>query len=281
MTEQNEKTPFHWKSDIAWKNRDRIVVRGYDVNELTGNLDFGQMLFLVLKGELPTEAQAKITNAMMVSLAEHAMSPSSATVRFATAGGAELNGAVSAGVAAIGRLHGTADRPAHMYIGVENRAEAEGISIEEAAALTVQEMRARRENMPGYHHAQHIRDPRTVRLMELSDKLGITGKYVGIARAMEDATVEVFGRRLWINGPGAMGCIGLDAGYTPLEMKAMFITCRTLSLCAHSIEESLTEKGWRASENTDMVQPLSLQMQGPDWYHGPADRHLPDAAREA
>ena len=274
--EKADKTPFHWKSDIAWKNRTRIVVRGYDVNELTGNLDFGQMLFLVLKGELPTPAQAKITNAMMVSLAEHAMSPSSATVRFATSGGAELNGAVSAGVAAIGRLHGTADRPANMFIGVEKRADEEGISIEEAARLTVAEMRARRENMPGYHHAQHIRDPRTVRLMELSDKLGITGKYVTIARAMEDATEEVFGRRLWINGPGAMGCIGLDAGYTPIEMKAMFITARTLSLCAHSIEESITEKGWRASENSDMVQPLSLQMQGPDWYNGPADRHLPD-----
>ena len=271
-----EKTPFHWKSDIAWKNRDRIVVRGYDVNELTGNIDFGEMLFLVLKGELPTRAQAKITNAMMVSLAEHAMSPSSATVRFATSGGAELNAAVSAGVAAIGRLHGTADRPADMFLWVEKRAADEGISIEDSAALTVAEMRARRENMPGYHHAQHIRDPRTVRLMELSDKLGVTGKYVAIARAMEDATEEVFGRRLWINGPGAMGCIGLDAGYTPAEMKAMFITCRTLSLCAHSIEESTTEKGWRASENSDMVQPLSLQMQGPDWYHGPADRHLPE-----
>ena len=270
-----EKTPFHWKSNIAWKNRDRIVVRGYDVNELTGNLDFGQMLFLVLKGELPTEAQAKITNAMMVSLAEHAMSPSSATVRFATSGGAELNGAVSAGVAAIGRLHGTADRPANMFIGVEKRAEDEGIPMEEAAALTVQEMRARRENMPGYHHAQHIRDPRTVRLLELSDKWGISGTYVAIARAMEDATEGVFGRRLWINGPGAMGCIGLDAGYSPLEMKAMFITARTLSLCAHSIEESTREKGWRASENSDMVQPLSLQMQGPDWYDGPGDRELP------
>jgi citrate synthase len=275
-----EKTPFHWKSDIAWKNRDRIVVRGYDVNELTGNLDFGQMLFLVLKGELPTEAQAKITNAMMVSLAEHAMSPSSATVRFATSGGAELNSAVSAGVAAIGRLHGTADRPADMFLGVEHRAEDEGIPIEQAAALTVREMRARRENMPGFHHAQHIRDPRTARLLELSDKWGITGKYVTIARAMEDATEDVFGRRLWINGPGAMGCIGLDAGYSPPQMKAMFITARSLSLCAHSIEESTREKGWRASENSDMVQPLSLQMQGAEWYDGPADRGLPAAFLE-
>jgi citrate synthase len=60
----------------------------------------------------------------------------------------------------------------------------------------------------------------------------------------------------------------------------MFITARTLSLCAHSIEESTREKGWRASENSDMVQPLSLQMQGPDWYDGPADRELPAASAE-
>lgn len=205
----------------------------------------------------------------MVSLAEHAMSPSSATVRFATSGGAELNGAVAAGVAAIGRLHGTADRPADMFLGVDGRATAEGIPMPEAAALTVQEMRARRENMPGFRHAQHIRDPRTARLLELSDKWGIS------ARAMEDATEHVFGRRLWLNGPGAMGCIGLDAGYSPLQMKAMFITARSLSLCAHSIEESTREKGWRASENSDMVQPLSLRMQGPEWYDGPADRTLP------
>jgi len=39
---------------------------------------------------------SQITNAMMVSLAGHAMSPSSATVRFATAGGAELNAARAA-----------------------------------------------------------------------------------------------------------------------------------------------------------------------------------------
>src|SRR6266540_2931711 len=187
MTEQNRPW-FHWQTSIAWKNKDRIVVRGYDVNELTGNIDFGEMLHLVLTGELPTPEVGKVTNALMVNLAEHAMSPSSATVRFATSGGAELNAAVAAGVAEIGR-------------------------------------------------------------------------------AMEDATVGVFnGRRLYLNGPGSMACVGLDAGYEPLQLKAMFIVCRSLSLAAHSIEESQREKGWRASGNAGMIQPLSLEMQGPDWY---------------
>jgi citrate synthase len=111
-------------------------------------------------------------------------------------------------------------------------------------------------------------------LLELSDSLGVSGRYVAVARAMEDATENVFGRRVWLNGPGAMGCVGLDMGYEPLQLKAMFIVCRSLSLCAHSIEEVTREKGWRASENSDMVQPLALRMQGPDHYDGPADRTL-------
>lgn len=272
---------FRWRSNIAWKDREHIVVRGYDVNDLARNLDFGEMLFLVLRGELPKPAQGRITNAMMVSLAEHAFSPSSATARFATAGGAELNAAVSAGVAAIGRLHGTADRPALMFRFVRQRAAEEGVSVQEAAATTVREMRARRERLPGFHHPQHVRDPRTATLLELSDSLGISDVHVLIARAMQDATETYFGRRLWLNGPGAMGCIGLDAGYEPLELKAMFIVARSLSLGAHAIEESATERGWRASENTEMVQPLSLELQGREGYGGPGDRTVPpDFRRE-
>lgn len=60
----------------------------------------------------------------------------------------------------------------------------------------------------------------------------------------------------------------------PPQLKAMFIVCRPLSLCAHSIGEATREKGWRASANGDMIQPLSLEIQGPDHYDGPADRHL-------
>lgn len=271
-----ERPPFRWCSDIAWKSRDRIIVRGYDANELARHLDFGQMLFLVLRGDLPTPPQARITNAMMVSLAEHAISPSSATARFATAGGAELSAAVGAGVAAMGRLHGTADRPAILFRAVRQRAAADGVSLEEAADATVREMRGRGERMPGFHHPQHIRDPRTATLLELSDSLGISGTFARIARAMEDATEVVFGRRIWLNAPGAMGCVGLDAGYEPLELKAMFIVARTLSLAAHSIEESAREKGWRASANADVVQPL---MQGSDGYGGPGERTLPPDVR--
>ena len=270
-----DRPSFHWQTGIAWKDRENIVIRGYDVNELTGNVDFGSMVHLVLRGELPTPEVAKMTEAWMVNLAEHALSPSSATIRFATSGGADINAALASGVAAIGRLHGTSDRPAEMFLGVEELAKAEGLNIEAAADRTVREMRERRESMPGFHHPQHIEDPRKTRLLELARELGIAGKYVEIAQAMEDATPDYFnGRRLYLNGPGSMACTGLDAGYEPLELKAIFIVARTLGLAAHHIEEASREKGWRASGAAGMVQPLSLEMQGPDWYDGPPNRHL-------
>jgi hypothetical protein len=43
---------------------------------------------------------------------------------------------------------------------------------------------------------------------------------------MEAATDAVFGRRIFMNGPGAMGCIGLDAGYEPIELASRYTLSR-------------------------------------------------------
>ena len=76
--EQKQQEPFHWRTGIAYKMRDQIVVRDYDLNDLTGNLDLSEMAYLVWRGELPGKSHARMLNAIMVCLAEHAFSPSSA-----------------------------------------------------------------------------------------------------------------------------------------------------------------------------------------------------------
>ena len=72
--ERKQQEPFHWRTGVAYKTRDRIVVRGYDLNDLTGNLDLVEMAYLVWRGELPGESHASMLNAIMVCLAEHAFS---------------------------------------------------------------------------------------------------------------------------------------------------------------------------------------------------------------
>lgn len=270
-----EREPFHWQTSIAYKTRDKIVVRGYDNNALTGNVTFAEMAYLVWRGELPPPNHARMLDALLVSMAEHAFSPSSAACRFVASGGVPLHVGVAGGMLAIGSLHGTADRPAQLFKDAVERMQHEGLTMNEAARAVARDARAAGRRLPGYHHAQHIVDPRTARMLGLSDEYGVSGTHVAMARAIEAATEQYWGRRIYLNGPGAMGAICLDMGFDVELIKGVFLLSRTVSLIAHTYEEMHREKGWRASMNSPIVQPLDLSLQKPEFYDGPPDRPLP------
>ena len=277
---KTDREPFHWRTAIAYKTRDKIVVRGYDLNDLTGNITFPEMAYLVWRGELPPESHARMLDAILVSMAEHAFSPSSAAGRFVASGGVPLHVGVAGGMLAIGSLHGTADRPAALFRAAVERMEREHLTLEETARAVAGEARRGGERLPGFHHAQHIKDPRTARLLELADQYGVSGGYVAMARAIEAATEEFWGRRIFLNGPGAVGAICLDMGFDVELIKGVFLLSRTVSLVAHTYEELHREKGWRASTNASIVQPLDLSLQKPEFYDGPRDRPLPRRGEE-
>lgn len=278
-TEKNskERQPFHWRSSIAYKTMDRIVVRGYDNNQLTGNIDFASMAFLVWTGELPPENYRLMINALLVSLSEHAFSPSAVSCRFVASGGVPLNTAVAGGILTLGSRHGSAEVPAGMFREGIARCKKEGLTIEECAERIVTEYRERKAILNGYHHPQHIKDPRVDRLFELAKEYNIRGKHQELAREIEKYTGQVYGRTLYLNAPGAMAAIGCDMGLTPEQIKGLMILARTVSLIGHSIEEMEREKGWRASGKSDITQPLDLSLQLPEFYDGPAERSLAEA----
>lgn len=269
-----QREPFHWRTGIAYKTKDRIVIRGYNLNNLIGNIDFASMAYLVLTGELPSEQYRLMVNALLVSMAEHAFSPSSVSARFVASGGVPLNVAVAGGVMTMGERHASADIAARIFKDGIKRYKNEKISIEKCAELIVTEYKRDRRILNGFHHPQHIRDPRVKRLFELSREYKITGEHQKLAEAMERATGKVYGRVLYLNAPGAFAAIGCDMGLTPEQLKGLIILSRTVSLAAHSIEEMEREKGWRASSKSEIVQPLELNMQLPEYYDGPPDRLL-------
>ena len=93
---------------------------------------------------------------------------------------------------------------------------------------------------------------------------------------LENVTEKYWGRKLYMNVSGAISATLVDMGFNPDECFAFCSIARSVSLVAHSIEEKTREKGWRASSRSEIVQPLDLSLQKPEYYDGPPDRHLPE-----
>jgi len=275
MQDNREKEPFHWRTAIAYKTRERVVVRGYDVNELAGNLDFGELAYLVWKGELPTKNQGKMMNALFVIGAEHAFSPSAAAARFVASGGNPLNVSSAAGIMAMGDTHGAPDRLAKIAQENVKRMQEEGKSLEEVAREILLDFKKRGERIGGFHHPQHIKDPRVPRLVQLAKEYGVVGDHLHLALSMQEQMKAVYGRQLWLNLPGVSGVIASDMGFPYSVIRSFAILPRLVSAVAHAWEESQREAPWRASTGASIVQPLDLSLQKKEFYDGLPDRDLP------
>ncbi|MFN2242681.1 MAG: citrate/2-methylcitrate synthase, partial [Anaerolineae bacterium] len=49
-----------WKTAITKIEPNKVAVRGYPIDQLMGRISFGEMVYLVLRGELPTPAIGKL-----------------------------------------------------------------------------------------------------------------------------------------------------------------------------------------------------------------------------
>ena len=270
MSEPLEKEPFHWQSAISYKTRERIVVRGYDVNELTGNISFAEMLHLVWKGELPRANVAKMIDALLVCFAEHAMSPSSASARMVMSGAGYIMPALAGGVLSIGYTHVDAHEAAATWIAAVELMKEKGWTLEETADFVAQGIRGKEKDdafvrrfgdrrvIPGWHHPQHIRDLRSPRIIEVAEHLGVAGDHVRFVVALENATEKHWGRKLYMNVSGAISSTLVDMGFNPDECLAFCAIARSVSITAHCVEEKTREKGWRASSRSTIYPTARL-----------------------
>ena len=98
------KTDLRINTQMATLNADTITVRGHNlVDDLIGKIDIADLFFLEITGQLPTEAQSKLINAMVVAIAEHGMMPSVIAARLTLLGAPEsLQGAVASGLLGAG-----------------------------------------------------------------------------------------------------------------------------------------------------------------------------------
>ena len=253
-----------WKTAITKIEPNKVAVRGYPINQLMGRISFGEMVYLMLKGELPTTEIGKLMDAILVSSVDHGATPPSAlAARTVASGGAPLTTAIAGGIMTINRHHGGAIEGC-MVILIEavERKRAAGQDSLTAARELVTEYRAEKKRIPGYGHRVHTDDPRTKRLFAIAAEEGIAGEYVEMGDAIRRAMKETLGRDLPMNVDGAIAAVLCELDVPPEMGNGFFAIARTVGLTAHVFDEIVNQRPMRR------ISPTAQD------YSGPAEREL-------
>ena len=236
-----------WKTKITKVEPNHLVTRGYRQEDLIGNTPFSHVVYLLLKGELPSKKQGKMMDAILTACIDHGVTPPSAmATRVVASGGVPLPTAVAAGILSIGDAHGGAIEKGAQFMqqGIQQMKQ-EGLTIEETARLLVSESKEKKQRILGFGHRVHTSDPRTQRLFQLADELTIAGNHVLLAKSIEKELKEVTGRQLPINVDGAIAAIISDMDFDWRLGKGFFLIGRVAGLTAHAYEEQTMFKPMR------------------------------------
>ncbi|MDO5831975.1 citryl-CoA lyase [Methanobrevibacter sp.] len=260
MQENNFKVNQHYlKTAISRVETDKIITRGYNQRDLIEKIRYSDMVFLLLKGRLPSLKEGKIFNHVLVSFCDHGVTPpSTQTARLVTSSGSPMNSAVAGALLSFGHKHaGAIEKTMELYqskISSLYITEDSDIDNKQIASLAIDiynEYVVGNKKIPGFGHRYHNVDPRADKLMELAIKEGFVGPHVKLALAVEDLICEK--KKIRLNVDGANAAILSDLGFSPDLGFGVFIIGRIPGIIAHIHEEKMDEEEFRKFCDLDSI----------------------------
>jgi len=258
-----------WSTAISDIEPGIIRLRGYPVEQLIAGTSFAQMIWLMVRGDLPAPEHARLLEQALVAAVDHGpQAPSIAAARMAATCGVGLHGSMSTGVGLLGDIHGGAGQQCMQLLDDIRTATVAG-DLETAVAQQVADHRATGSYIPGFGHRFHARDPRRDPLLtavqQQVDTGTISGDYLRIAEELERQLASGRERPVPMNIDGATAVIYAELGFAPELGRGLFILSRSVGILAHAYEQSL--------ESQRNKGPIPRQWL---WtYSGPADRTVP------
>src|ERR1043166_5923818 len=140
--------PF-WRTSLSAVEPNKILIRGYRVQDLMERCSFGDVIYLTFKGELPRGLEGRLIEMIVVSSTDHSfLAPSIDATRFVASGGVPLQAAVAAGIISLGDHHGGA-------IEQCSRLLQDSVKSKVTSGEIVNNFRTRKQRVPGFGHPLH------------------------------------------------------------------------------------------------------------------------------
>jgi citrate synthase len=271
-----EKTPDElvseatawWTTGIIDIHPGSISVRGYAIQDLIGKISFPQMIWLMLRGELPSPAQARLLEAALVASVDHGPhAPSIAIARIAASTGIGLNNMMASAVNVLGDVHGGAGQQCmELYETIDLDAKAGEslpIAVDKALADFVSN---HGKIIPGFGHRFHPVDPRCAPLYGLVEEArrdgAVDGRFAEIGRAVEAGIKRRTDKPIPMNIDGVTAVIFCELGFPAPLGRGLFILSRSVGILSHAWEE--------VSRGARMKGPMPKSI--PYTYNGPGPR---------
>lgn len=233
-----------WRTSIIDMAPGRIAFRGQPVEELIGNVTFGQMIWLMTRGGLPTIEQANLLESALVAGVDHGpQAPSIAAARMAATCGVGLNSVIATGVNMLGDVHGGAgEQCAELYYAIADKRQS-GADLEAAVCDGIAAWRDQYGKIvSGFGHRFHKPvDPRAPRLMALvraaADSGIVSGHFADIGEAVQQEIGRSRGAPIAMNIDGATAVIFCELGFPPALSRGLFCLSRSVGILAHGWEQ--------------------------------------------
>lgn len=236
-----------WRTAITDFGNGRIGIRGVPVETLIGWNSFGAVVFLLLRGRSPSEAEERLFNAMLIAACDHGpTSPSTLAARVIASGNRRApEAAVGGGLLAIGDAHGGAGEAAMGMLHDALREVAAGGNPDAVAAALVGRIREAKQRLPGLGHRFHDADPRVTALWRLAGQFTVARDAIGMMLAIERALEAASGKRYPVNVDGAIAAILVGLDCEPIIGRLLFLIGRCAGIAAHVREELARESPMR------------------------------------
>ena len=205
-------------------------------------LPFAANYLWMLFGERADADRVQALEQYLIATLDHGLNASTFTARVVASTGADLGAAVTAAVGALsGPLHGGAPSRALDLL--------DEIRTPDRADAVVRAKVERGERIMGFgHRVYRTRDPRSVLLREVAERLG--GPRAELATRVEDVVVGVLdelkpGRQLYANVEYYAGVVLEQIGLPPQLFTPTFAASRAIGWCAHVLEQAVDNRIYR------------------------------------
>jgi citrate synthase len=221
------------------------------VEDLIGKKSFTEVMLMLILGRPIREVDVRITDAAMIAIMEHGLTPSAIATRLVYMSAPEnLQGAVSAGLLAVGsQFVGTMENCSQLIDRIESADDPRAEALEIA-----RDHRQRRAALPGFgHHLHKPVDPRAYKLLDLARaEPDLAGNKIRALETLSAAIDEVYGRKITLNATGAVAALLGELGIATNALRGFAVVARAAGLVAHVVEEQHSPSGrfiWETVED--------------------------------